>query len=166
MFCKGDKVVYPMYGAGVIEDLEEREIDGENLEYYVMRIPVGDLKIMVSVMKADKLGIRQVSSSDEVFNIIRSISNRPVSMAENWNQRYKENMDKIRTGQLSEVSEVFRNLLLREKERGLSSAEKKMLTNAKQIILSEIILSYSITRSEAEDLLTETVEGCFMQLAE
>ena len=166
MFCKGDKVVYPMYGAGIIEGLEKREIDGESLEYYVMRIPVGDLKIMVSVMKADTLGIRQVSSSEEVFKIINSISDKPVSMAENWNQRYKENMEKIKTGQLSEVSEVFRNLLLREKNRGLSSAEKKMLTNAKQIILSEIILSHNIAKPEAENLLAEIMETSLIQLAE
>ena len=157
VFEIGDRVVYPMYGAGIIEDLEQKEIDGQKLNYYVMRIPVGNLKIMISVMKADVLGIRQISKSSEVYGIIKSINDRPVIMNENWNQRYKENMEKIKTGKLSEVTEVFRNLLLREKERGLSSAEKKMLTNAKQIILSEIILSQDVDRSAAELVLEEMI---------
>lgn len=159
MFEKGDKIVYPMYGAGVIEGLEEKQIDGENMKYYVMSIPIGNLKIMISVINADTLGIRQVSESEEIFEIIKSVRSRPISMAENWNQRYKDNLKKIKTGDLSEVAEVFRNLLSREKERGLSSAEKKMLTNAKQIILSEIILSSNVSKSEAETLLSNTIEA-------
>ena len=160
MFEKGDKIVYPMYGAGVIQGMEEKQIDGEKMAYYVMTIPIGNLTIMISVINAGTLGIRQVSKSDEISDIISSINSRPVIMAENWNQRYKDNLQKIKTGDLSEVAEVFRNLLSREKERGLSSAEKKMLTNAKQIILSEIILSKDVSRSEAEIFLADTIEAC------
>ena len=160
MFEKGDKIVYPMYGAGVIEGLEEKQIDGEKMQYYVLNIPVGNLKIMISVINADTLGIREVSKSEEIFEIIKSIKGRPINMSENWSQRYRDNLEKIKTGDLSEVAEVFRNLLEREKKRALSSAEKKMLTNAKQIILSEIILSRDVSKTEAEILLSETIEAC------
>ena len=158
MFCKGDKIVYPLYGAGVIEDLEEKEVDGNSQTYYVMRLPVGNLTIMVSAGKAEVLGIRRVYEKEEVMSKITSVAGQPVEMSENWNDRYKENMDKIKSGKLDEVALVFRNLLLRERERGLSSAEKKVLTTAKSVILSEMILSYGIEKNNAEELLTQAVD--------
>ena len=160
MFCVGDKIVYPMYGAGIIEDLEHKSVDGglTNNVYYVLNIPVGNLKIMLSVNKAEGLGVREISCSDEVVDIIESIMSEPIEMPENWNERYKLNMEKIKTGRLSESALVFRNLMIREQKRVLSSAEKKVLTNAKQVILSELILSLSIEKSEAEAILMRTLE--------
>ncbi len=155
MFCVGDKIVYPMYGAGVIEDLEHKDIDGNNQLYYVLRIPVGNLKIMVSAMKAENLGIRQVYGKDKVIEVISSVMNEPIDMPENWNERYKVNLERIKTGKLSEAALVYRNLLIRERKKVLSSAEKKMLTNAKQIIVSELILSQSIEKAEAEQALLQ-----------
>ncbi len=157
MYCKGDKIVYPMYGAGVIEDLEHKEVDGNQHIYYVLRIPVGNLKISVSALKAEHLGIRQVYHKDEVMDVINSVRSNPVDMPDNWNQRYKENLERIKTGKLSEAALVYRNLLIRERLKGLSSAEKKLLTNAKQIIVSELILSQNIDKSQAEDLLINTL---------
>ena len=156
MFNKGDKIVYPLYGAGVIEDLEEKEIDGNHQWYYVLRIPVGNLKIMISAGKAESLGIREIYGKDEIVDIISSVADLPINMPENWNQRYKENMEKIKSGKLEEVALVFRNLRERERERGLSTAEKKMMTTAKQIILSELILSRDVEKEAAEDILTKT----------
>jgi CarD family transcriptional regulator len=155
MFAKGDKIVYPLYGAGIIEELEQREIDGETLTYYVLLIPVGNLKIMIPANKTEQLGIRGIYEKDEIVRIITEVTGEPVEMPENWNQRYKENMERIKSGKLAEVALVFRNLLLRERERGLSTAEKKMMTTAKQIILSEMILSQNIEKPEAEAMLEE-----------
>jgi len=159
LFVKGDKIVYPMYGAGVIEELEDREIDGDNKVFYVLKIPVGNLKIMIAAMNAEQLGIRRIYGKDEIISIVGSVAARPVEMPENWNQRYKANMEKIKSGKLSEVALVFRNLLLRERQRGLSSAEKKMLTIAKQIILSELILSHDVEKCKAEDILMNIIEN-------
>ncbi|MDR2650669.1 MAG: CarD family transcriptional regulator [Clostridiales bacterium] len=153
MFAKGDKIVYPMYGAGVIEALEQREIDGDSQIFYVLRIPVGNLKIMIAAGNAENLGIRHIYDKDEMIRLIKNVTQIPVDMPDNWNQRYKSNMEKIKSGRLSEVALVYRNLLLRERERGLSSAEKKMMTTAKQIIVSELILSHNIEKSSAEDML-------------
>jgi CarD family transcriptional regulator len=160
MFTKGDMVVYPMYGAGVIEDLEDRFIDGRGQTYYVLRIPVGNLKIMISTEAAENAGIRGVLPSGELIRQIESVRERPVKQFDNWNQRYKENLEKIRSGSLSDAAEVFRNLRARERERerGLSAVEKKMLTNVKQILISEIILSYSVERNEAEEILERNIE--------
>ena len=156
MYQQGDRIVYPLYGAGVIEALEEKEIDGEIQTYYVLHIPVGNLKIMISAAKADSLGVRYVYDKEELGNIIASVLDMPIDMPDNWNQRYKENMERIKSGNMTEVALVFRNLLLRERERGLSTAEKKMMTTTKQIILSELILSQDIEKHEAEEILDAT----------
>lgn len=157
MFCKGDKIVYPLYGAGVIEELEENEIDGVDEMFYVLNIPVSNLTIKISAKKAENSGIREVYPKEEVINIIKSSAYMTVNMPDNWNQRYKENLEKIKTGRLQEVTVVFKNLLKREKNRSLSSAEKKMLTTAKQIIISEIALSQNIEKGTAEEILLSTV---------
>lgn len=155
MFDIGDKVVYPMYGAGVIENLEEKNIDGNIILYYVLKIPVGNLKIMISANKAETLGIRKVSESGKVLDIIKDVS--PIVMPDNWNQRYKENLERIKTGELKKVVEVFKTLIFRERIKSLSSAEKKMLGTAKQIILSELILSQDIKKEKAEEILEESL---------
>ena len=156
MYKKGGKIVYPLYGAGVIEELEEKEVDGEIQIYYVLHISVVNLKIMISAAKADSLGVREIYGKEEMVSIITSVLDKPIQMSDNWNQRYKENMERIKTGKLSEVALVFRNLLLRERERGLSTAEKKMMTTTKQIILSELILSHDIDKAAAEEILNST----------
>jgi CarD family transcriptional regulator len=133
--------------------LEEREIDGNRQLYYVLRIPVGNLKIMINSGKAESLGIREIYNKDTILEVIGSVADLPIDMPENWNQRYKENMERIKSGKLEEVALVFRNLRDRERERGLSTAEKKMMTTAKQIILSELILSQDVDKPTAEDIL-------------
>ena len=153
MYQVMEKIVHPLYGAGVIESLEEKEVEGLLQTYYVLQIPVGNLKIMISAAKAESQGIRGIHHPDEIVGIISGIVDTQIEMSDNWNQRYKENMERIKSGQLSEVSLVYRNLLLRERERGLSTAEKKLMTTSKQIILSELILSKGIDRTEAEVLL-------------
>lgn len=155
MFNVGDKIVYPMYGAGVIEGMEEKFIDGENKQYYILRIPVGNLKITISAKKAGDLGLREVSDSDKVLGIIQHVE--PIEMAENWNQRYKDNIERIKTGSLEKVVQVFKTLIFRERKKSLSSAEKKLLGTAKQIILSEIILSQNIEKEQAEAILERAV---------
>ena len=155
MYQLGEKIVHPLYGAGIIESLDEKEIDGVKQTYYVLQIPIGNLTIMISAAKAEAQGIRGIHSAEEIVPIISSVVNDPIDMPDNWNQRYKENMERIKSGKLTEVSLVFRNLLLRERERGLSTAEKKLMTTAKQIILSELILSKDMDRTEAEILLED-----------
>lgn len=157
MFCVGDKVVYPMYGAGIIEDLEEKLIDGVRKMYYVMNIPVGNLKISVSAGNAEELGLREICSGNQVMVILDEVEDIPIEMPENWNERYKSNLAKIKTGRLIEVVEVYRNLYFREKARGLSSVEKKLLSNSKQIIISELVLSQNVVKEDAEKILEEKI---------
>jgi len=164
LFCKGDKIVYPMYGAGTIEALEEKEIDGNMQVYYVLNISIGNLTIMISELKAESLGIREVYEKDKVLTILSDISSKPVDMPENWNDRYKFNLEKLKSGALSEVVEVYRNLFMRERDKGLSGAEKKLLSTAKQIILSEIVLTQDVEKSHAEDMLLGSVGNLTLEV--
>lgn len=157
MFVVGDRVVYPMYGAGEIEDIETKEIDGEEKDYYVINIPNGSLKIRISVNKAPDLGLRHVNNMSFIEKSMKDVSLTPVEMHDNWNQRYKTNMEKMKTGKLTEVATVVRNLLVRENEKGLSGAEKKMLNNARQIVLSEIVYAQNMEKDAAEKFMAEAL---------
>lgn len=150
MFYLGDRVVYPMYGAGVIKEIEKKEIDGVEGVYYVISMPIGNLKITVSANKAEQLGLRKIVDSSQVYEALHNSLIASNQENNNWNQRYKENLEKIKTGKIDKLAEVIKNLWSREKEKGLSSAEKKMFTNAKQILISEVILSEEIGKDEAE----------------
>lgn len=162
LFITGDKIVHPLYGAGIIEDVQEKLVDGQLNSYYTMNIAVCNLRIVVSSKKAGELGLRYVYESDRVLDVINSYTEiYPVNVPENWNQRYKNNMEKIKSGDLLEVLSVYRNLIFREKERGLSSAEKKLLTTVKQIVLSEIILTQEIEKIDAEEMLADSLNSCY-----
>ena len=141
MFQIGDKIVYPMHGAGIIECIEEREALGQVRKYYVMRLPLGDMKIMVPISSVKDIGLRQVIDSDSVDKVFKILEDRSNTMTTTWNRRYRENLDKMRSGSIFEVAEVVKNLVLREKEKGLSTGEKKMLENARQILISELALA-------------------------
>jgi len=160
LFSKGDKVVYPLYGAGVIEEIEQQMIDGDMHTYYVVCICVLNLKIKVPSRRLEGIGVRAIYGKEDILAMIDSANNRTLEMSDNWNQRYKENMEKIKTGNLQDVALVFRTLLIKERQRGLSSAEKKMLSTAKQIIISELILSHEIEKREAEEILFNTIHDC------
>lgn len=155
MFCLNDKVVYPMYGAGIIEEIVEKDVDGKNHSYYSIRIPNGNLKILVSVEKAEMVGLRSISDDSLVERAMEEVSVMQLSASENWNLRYKENMEKIKSGKLNEVAEVVRMLILRERKRGLSGAEKKMLNHARQILISEIAFSKGIEKEGAAKIVAE-----------
>jgi len=157
MYQKGDKIVYPLYGAGIIEDLEDKELDGEIQTYYVLNIPVGNLKMMISAAKAEYQHVRPIHNSEEIQSALICELDSDVNMPDNWNQRYKENMERMKTGELGKVAFVFRSLVLRERERGLSTAEKKMMTRAKEIILSELMLSLDLDKTESEEILDSTL---------
>ncbi|OEF97964.1 CarD family transcriptional regulator [Desulfuribacillus alkaliarsenatis] len=158
MFNVGDKVVYPMYGAGVIESIEEKEILGEIRKYYVMRMPVGDMKVMIPIGNVQNIGLRDVVDECLINNVMDNMCTEEAEASINWNQRYRANMDKVKSGDIFKVAEVVRSLMLREIEKGLSTGERKMLENAKQILVSEFVLVKGIDEVEAMGIITELIE--------
>ena len=157
MFSIGDKVVYPMHGAGTIQNIEEKEVLGETRAYYILRIPYGNLQVMVPVKGSDAAGLRPIVSEEEVSGVLDVLAAESTPMDENWNRRYRENMDKLRSGDPAKVAEVIRNLMRVEREKRLSTGEKKLLANARQILASEIVLVEGIPEEEALSMIDKAV---------
>lgn len=158
MLQVGDKVVYPMHGAGVIEAIEEKEILGKTQKYYILKLPIDDIKVMIPLTSAADIGIRHVISRDETKKVLAALSERAEDNDNsNWNRRYRINMDKIKSGNIYEVVDVVRSLMVREKRKGLSAGERKMLNSAKQILISELVLANGVDAGEVERLIEEKV---------
>jgi len=149
----GDRVVYPMHGAGIIESIEEKEILGEKRQYYILKLPVGDMKVMIPINNCREIGLREVIDSDGVQKVMGILKEQSSNMSTNWNRRYRANLEKIKSGNIYEVAEVVRNLINRDREKGLSSGERKMLENARQILLSELVLATELEEDGAKSLI-------------
>ena len=157
MYQVGDRIVYPMHGAGIIESIEEREILGSTKEYYILHIPCGDMEVMIPVENSDVLGVRVVSSRDAAAKAMDILSLSSTHMTGNWNKRYRENMEKIKTGDIELVAEIVRNLTRVDRENRLSAGEKKMLSNVRRILQSEIMLVFDIGEEEARNRIEEAI---------
>lgn len=155
MFKVGDKVVYPHHGAGFVEKIEVRDIQGESKRYFILSLCGGDLRITVPEESTENVGLRSVIPKNEVKSVFKVLNAAQSQMPTNWNHRYKKNRDKIRSGDVYEVAEVVRNLSIREREKGLSTGEKRMLNQARQILLSEIIYVLNIDSDKASKMLDE-----------
>ncbi len=163
MFNIGDKVVYPMHGAGTIEAIEEKEMLGNIEDYYIIKMPVGGMKLMVPTSKVENVGIREVSDksvSDKVFSVLEKPKD-PYVHDGNWSKRYNMNVEKIKSGDILEVAEVVRELSHRHMERGLSIGEKKMLNTAKDILLSEMVLSQNANHDELDAKIEDAVKESY-----
>ena len=150
MFKIGDKVVCPMHGAGVIEKIEDREILGETKSYYILEIPYGHMQVMIPVDKCEDAGLRPIISNSEMNKVIEVLKQKSTPMDENWNRRLRDNNEKLKSGDPKQVAEVIRNLVRVEREKKLSSGEKKLLNTARQILSSEMVLVTGITETQAD----------------
>lgn len=160
MFNVGDKIVYPMHGAGTIDAIEEKDILGEKQNYYIIKMP-GEVKVMVPISKAGDIGVRSVIDKAEAGKVLEVLEANETEMSNNWNKRYKENMEKMKSGSIYEVADVVRNLSYKQKEKGLSTGEKKMLNNAKQILVSELVLAEHASENEVENLVENKINLSF-----
>lgn len=157
MFDIGDKIVYPMHGAGIIEGIEEKKILGETRRYYVLKIPCGDMKIMIPVESSDDIGVRAIGDAESFSRIMDTLSAKSSDMPGNWNRRYRENMERLKTGDILEVAGVVRNLVRTDHEKKLSTGEKKLLTNARQILVSELVLISGKNPEEINEYILKAI---------
>ena len=163
MFNVGDKIVYPMHGAGVIDSIEEKEILGEKKQYYILKMP-GEVKVMVPTANAENMGVRNIIDKNGAKKVLSILEKDETEMPENWNKRYRDNLEKIKTGDVYEVADVVRNLTFKQKERGtLSTGEKKMLDNAKVILVSELALAEDSSSDEIEQLVENKIDMSYKE---
>lgn len=160
MFNVGDKIVYPMHGAGTIDAIEEKDILGEKQAYYIIKMP-GEVKVMVPTAKAEEIGVRNIISKENAVKVFEILEENETEMSNNWNKRYRDNMEKMKSGDIYEVADVVRNLAFKQKEKGLSTGEKKMLNNAKQILVSELVLAEHASKEEVENLIDNKITISF-----
>ena len=160
MFNVGDKIVYPMHGAGTIDAIEEKDILGQKQSYYILKMP-GEVKVMIPTAKAEEVGVRNIinkESADKVFGVLEQDE---TAMDKNWNKRYRDNMEKMKSGDIYEIADVVRNLSFKQKEKGLSTGEKKMLNNAKQILVSELVLAGDKNKEEVEQIVEDKINTSY-----
>ena len=156
MFNVGDRIVYPMHGAGVIVGIEQKNLSGAPEDYYIIRLTSGEMKVMIPVCNKDLVGLREIITKDEVSKVLEVLRNREMEMSTNWNHRYRANLEKIKSGSIYNVAEVVTGLSLRDREKGLSTGERKMLENAKHILYSELALVEDLNEEQVQVM----VEGC------
>ena len=150
MFQVGDKIVHPMHGAGVVDSIVQKKVNGVVREYYIPKLPVGGMLVMIPTANSEEIGVRPVCEESEADRVLAAMPEIEVDMTQNWNRRYRENMTRLKSGDLLEVARVVKGLMLRDEERGLSTGERKMLHSAKQILISEIVLSQNTSYEDVE----------------
>ena len=153
----GDTVVYPHHGAAVIERQETRTMEGQERDYLVLRLTYGDLTLMVPADATDEVGLRDVCSKKEVDAVWDVLRNREFSMPTNWSRRFKANYEKLKSGDIFQVAEVVRTLAIRERDKGLSAGEKRMLTKSRQILVSELSAAIAKSEDETEAMIEEVL---------
>ena len=156
-FKVGDTVVYPHHGAAEINAIEHKNVNGKDLEILVLQVHQGNLIVRVPAQNVDLVGVRDVVNSeglDEVFEVLRQPY---VEEPTNWSRRYKANLEKLASGDVVRVAEVIRDLWRRDQDRGLSAGEKRMLTKARAVLVSELALAEDTNEVKAEALLDEVL---------
>ncbi len=150
MFQVGDKIVHPMHGAGVVAGIVDQKVNGVTRSYYELELPIGGMLVMIPMENSEEIGVRPIIDKEQGEKVIASFEHIEVEMDQNWNRRYRENMLRMKSGDLLEVAHVVKGLMLREEARGLSNGERKMLHSAKQILISELVLSQCCSYEEIE----------------
>jgi len=157
MFREGDKIVHPMHGAGVVESIVEKKVNGVTREYYVLKLPVRSMVVMIPTQNSSEIGVRPIIDSAQADDILAKLPGIEVEFDQNWNRRYRENMERLKSGDLLEVARVIKGLMLRDGERGLSTGERKMLHSAKEILISEIVLSQCVSYEDVEERINSAL---------
>lgn len=152
MYNIGDTIVHPMHGAGTIESITSKIIDGKELEYYTLKLPTNNMTVMIPVASSKNIGIRDVMSREHADKLLALIPSIEVDTISNWNKRYRENVARIKTGILEDVISVIKSLALRDLKTGLSTGERKMLHSARQILLSELAVAKGISYASLEEI--------------
>ena len=157
MFKIGDKIVYPMHGAGIIDSVETKEFLGEEKENFILKMPIGNMDISIPKANINKMNIRDVISKKEGEEILAILEQDPKDLNSNWNLRYRENQEILKTGDIFKIANMVRDLVALDDDKGLSTTEKKLLNRARRIMASELVMSGSLERDEAEKMIDESI---------
>ncbi len=151
MFKIGDLAVYPAQGVGVIESIEKKEIMGNKRMFYIMKIMGNGMKIMIPTDSADAVGLREVIHKDDISKIYDILRCKDVTIdKQTWNKRYREYLEKIKTGSVFEIASVLRDLLVLKTDKNLSFGERKIMDTAKNLLIKEISVASKLEEAKVE----------------
>ncbi|BDD87533.1 CarD family transcriptional regulator [Desulfofustis limnaeus] len=158
MFTEGDMAVYPAHGVGVIKSIESQKVAGINQTFYVLEILGNSMRIMIPTASSEHVGLRSVVNKKEASEVLKILKDRAIEIdSQTWNRRYREYMEKIKTGSIFEVAAVLRDLFLLSADKDLSYGERKMLDTAKSLLVKEL----SIAQEVAEEKISQKIEKIF-----
>ncbi len=157
MFKIGDKIVYPMHGAGIIDSVQTKEFLGEEKEYFILKMPIGNMDISIPKANINKMNIRDVISKKEGEEILAILEEDPEDLNSNWNLRYRKNQEILKTGDIFKIAVMVRDLVALDDDKGLSTTEKKLLNRARRILASELVMAGSLAKEEAEKMIDESI---------
>ena len=159
MFQPGDKVAHPMHGAGLVDSIVTKKVNGVKRDYYILKLPVGGMVVMIPTATSDAIGVRPIVDAQQADRVIAAIPSMEVEVIANWNQRYRENLSRIKSGDLMEVALVIKGLFRRDIARGLSTGERKLYHSAKQILISELVLAQGSSYDEVEGRINSALRA-------
>ncbi|MEW6606981.1 MAG: CarD family transcriptional regulator [bacterium] len=157
MFNVGDRIVYPLHGAGIVESIEHHEVLGKNQSYYVLRLLMDKIRVMVPTSSVEKVKLRGIISGGEVSKVIEILRKKDdeINYISDWKARYANNLEKMKSGCIYKIAEVVKNLSSRHKKHGLSSIEKRLFDNALSMIVSEVSFAKDIDIKESIAMIEE-----------
>lgn len=159
MFKVGDLAVYPAHGVGKIESIESKSIGGNRQDFYIMRILENDMKIMIPIQNAESVGLRELIASKDVTKVYDILKTKEIAVnGGTWNRRYREYMEKIKTGSIYELAEVLRDLTVLKNDKELSFGERKMLDTARGLLLKELSIVLSISEDQVEKNIVDMLQ--------
>ncbi len=147
-FKIGDRLVYPNYGVGVVETIQDSLLGGSPVPWYHLRLFGNNSRVMVPVGNSDRIGLRLLTRRTDVGSVFRVLENATLPPSADWKGRYKQNLDRMRSGHLTDIADVLRNLACAQTQKALSSQEKKMYEHARYLIVSEIAQINGLPESE------------------
>lgn len=159
----GDKVVYPMHGAGVVSGVETCEVMGENKSYYVLKMPLGNMKVMIPTDNVGSIGLRDVIAQADVGKVKDVLQSAPERVAGSWNKRFNVNLVQIKTGDICSVAAVVRNLILQDRLKKISTGERRLLDIAKQILISELVYACDKQPEDIEEWLYALLDNNLLE---
>ena len=146
-----------MHGAGIIDSIEKKEFLGEEKDYFILKMPIGDMDISIPTNKINDMNIRDVISKEEGDRVLKILDDEPSDMSSNWTVRYRQNQEILKTGDIFEIAKMVRNLAILDKDKGLSTTEKKLLNRSRRILASELVMAGSLEKEEAEKMIDESI---------
>ncbi len=163
-FKIGDRVIYPNQGVGIVQDICKRNVAGRQHEFYLLRIPANNSTVMIPVGNANHVGLRRLCSEKQLETLFEILQHDFAEPDPDWKNRYKDNVEKMKTGSIFEVAEVLKNLYFLSYQKSLSFREKKMFDRARQLVISEIATVKEQSLGEVETLVDQLLSGAYERL--